>query len=178
MYYILIIIIIIQIHRKSYTLCGTPDYIAPEILCCTGHDLSCDWWSFGIICYELVTGKTTFSADNLLETYRLIIESEINFNCDRFTEEMKDLIIRLLCRKRIFRLGNLQRGSLDIKEHRYFDGMDWEKLENLELTAPKPHMPAPRTTSKNLDPFKNLGEGDNSWINGTGLEAFIEFQKY
>lgn len=67
---------------------------------------------------------------------------------------MKDLIIRLLCRKRIFRLGNLQRGSLDIKEHRYFDGVDWQKLESLETPAPKVHMPAPRTTSKNLDPFK------------------------
>lgn len=67
---------------------------------------------------------------------------------------MKDLITKLLCRKRIFRLGNLEKGSIDIKEHPYFKDIDWEKMLKQEIPAPKLTKPEPKTTTKNLETFK------------------------
>lgn len=67
---------------------------------------------------------------------------------------MKDLITKLLCRKRIFRLGNLEKGSKDIKEHPYFKDVDWEKMLKQEIPTPKLAKPEPKTTTKNLETFK------------------------
>lgn len=62
-----------EVHDKTYTICGTPDYIAPETLMNRGHDCAVDWWALGVFIYEIIAGVTPFQADVPMDMYKKIL---------------------------------------------------------------------------------------------------------
>lgn len=93
-------------HSQSYTICGTPDYLAPELVLSKGHDKAVDYWALGVLIYELIVGKTPFMDDNQPEVFRKIVHSKkyLTFK-GNFGSSAVDIIRKLLTPSQSFRLG-------------------------------------------------------------------------
>ncbi len=120
-----------KLKTKSFTICGTPDYLAPEIILSRGHDKSVDYWSLGCLVYELLIGKTPFSDSRHTEIFKKAIRSDqyLKFPSG-FDLHAEDLIRRLLRSSFAFRLGNLSGGTSDIMSHAWFitSGFDFREV--------------------------------------------------
>ncbi|RZC21002.1 Serine/threonine-protein kinase CBK1, partial [Glycine soja] len=116
----------------AYSTVGTPDYIAPEVLLKKGYGMECDWWSLGAIMYEMLVGYPPFYSDDPMSTCRKIVnwKSHLRFPEEaRLSPETKDLISKLLCDVNQ-RLGS--NGADEIKAHPFFNGVEWDKLYQME----------------------------------------------
>ena len=100
------------ITNRTYTLCGTPEYVAPEVIRNTGHGKGADWWSLGILLYEMLVGIDPFNADSPMETFKRILRAELIFP-EKFLKDAKSLIKHLLERDLSKRYGNLINGFLN-----------------------------------------------------------------
>ena len=123
-----------QIEDRTYTLCGTPGYMAPEIILNKGYGLGVDWWALGILLYEMICGVDPFADDSPMKIYENILEGKIKFTSD-FDDMSKSLIKHLVERDISKRYGNLKNGVEDIKNHDFFKSMNWDKLLKQEITA-------------------------------------------
>ena len=124
-----------KIQDRTYTMCGTPGYLAPEIILNKGYGLSVDWWAFGILLYEMICGVDPFTDEDPIKIYENILEGKIKFSSD-FDDQSKSLIKHLLQPDLSKRYGNLKNGVDDIKNHSFFKSMNWDKLLREELPAP------------------------------------------
>lgn len=122
-------------NRETYTLCGTPEYLAPELIHNSGHGLAVDWWALGILIYEFLAGQPPFWDNNPLRIYEQIVEGHL-----RFPQSMPvsaRAIVAALCRTNPSeRLGYISGGSARVKAHPFFHGVVWDDLFYRRIKGP------------------------------------------
>lgn len=123
------------IRGRTWTLCGTPEYLAPEIVLSKGYGRSVDWWSMGVLLFEMSAGHPPFFASDPMRIYEKIVAGK--YRCPgHFTPELKDLVGHVLQVDVTKRYGNLKDGVLDFKNHRWFKEVDWDMLLNSRIHPP------------------------------------------
>lgn len=117
---------------RSNSMCGTMEYMAPEIIQSKGHNKDADWWSVGILLYEMLSGQPPFTHANRKKLQEKIINEKLKL-LPRLTGEAHSLLKGLLQKDPSKRLGSGPRGGDEIKRHKWFRTINWKKLDAREL---------------------------------------------
>mmetsp|Transcript_11698 Transcript_11698/g.19204 ORF Transcript_11698/g.19204 Transcript_11698/m.19204 type:complete len:806 (+) Transcript_11698:80-2497(+) len=122
---------------KTYTTCGTPDYFAPELIASTGHTNAVDWWTLGILTFELMSGHPPFESAYPMQIYSKVMKgiSKVPFP-PKCQGAVGELIKALLKKEPSERLPMQPKGQTKLRESKWYAGFDWKAMQDLSMEVP------------------------------------------
>ena len=128
--------------NTAFTMCGTHGYMAPEVIKQieendnNGYGISCDWWSYGVILFEMLTGRLPFDSDDEGKVFEMVLKKEVDFSIVTLSKTSQSIIKKLLKKNPSERLSS-QEGKLeDIKKEKFFKSIDWVQLDKRIIIPP------------------------------------------
>ncbi|EPX73434.1 AGC/PKA protein kinase Pka1 [Schizosaccharomyces octosporus yFS286] len=161
--------------NNCFTLCGTPDYLAPEIISLKPYNKAADWWSLGIFIFEMLAGYPPFYSENPMKLYENILEGSISYP-QYFSQASIDLMDHLLQRDITNRYGNLKDGSMDIIMHPWFRDISWDKILTRKVEVP--YVPPIRAGMGDSSQFEAYATGPTNYGNDENPEFSDIFQDF
>jgi len=151
---------------RTFTVCGTPDYMAPETILSRGHDIAVDWWAVGVLLFELTLGKAPFPGRDPMDIYENILAHK---NGDlkipqglKVSARFVDIMNSLMHHKKTRRLGCLKAGAESVRRHAFFSDFDWDKFYSFQMKPPIVRRRVQHQDPGNYDPEYDCEPDDQS----------------
>ncbi|XP_047108587.1 ribosomal protein S6 kinase alpha-5-like isoform X1 [Schistocerca piceifrons] len=170
--------------HRAYSFCGTIEYMAPEVVRGgnTGHDIAVDWWSVGVLTYELLTGASPFTVEGEKNTQQEISRRILKTNPpipDHLSPEVSDFISKLLVKDPRKRLGGGEEDAEELKRHPFFKGTNWADLAQKNIPAPfVPKITNELDTSNFSDEFTKMTPTDSPAIVPPNFDKIFKGYSY
>ena len=166
--------------EKAFSTVGTPDYIAPEVFKQKGYGQEIDWWSLGVIMFEMMIGYPPFYSDNSTETCKKILDWENHLEIRpeaNISKEAVDILKRLINDPEK-RLG--RNGADEIKQHPYFKNVDWKHIKETMIPPFIPELKGPFDTKyfdeyEEIEPFYPINNNENNSKYQKKDMCFVDF---
>jgi len=173
-----------ETEQRAYSFCGTIEYMAPEVVRGgnLGHDIAVDWWSVGVLTYELLTGASPFTVGGEKNTQQEI--SKRILKCeppmpDTLSKDVTDFILRLLVKDPRQRMGGGPKDAEELKAHRFFRSINWDDLLRKNIPAPfVPRISGETDTSNFSEEFTSMLAVDSPGIVPPNVEKVFKGYSY